>query len=221
VPAASAAPPPLPAPSDVEGIVAYDVAATLLRHPVRRRILALATEPRSAAEVARELGEPRQKVTYHVNRLAAVGLLRPADRRPRRNLVEQRYVASARAYVLAPQVLGAAAPGEGAARDSLSAAHVLALAGRAQAELSQMMADAARLGRRLPTLSLDAEVAFASAAQRAAFTDALTSAIARVIAEHSVPAAAAGSPEAPTARRYRLFVGSYPIPAPSPPEAES
>src|SRR5687768_7242989 len=37
-----------------------------LAHPIRLRILAALREPASPAEAARGLGEPRQKVNYHV-----------------------------------------------------------------------------------------------------------------------------------------------------------
>jgi biotin operon repressor len=82
-------------------------ATALLRHPLRLAILREAVRPRSATEIAARLGQTRQKVHYHVRRLHEAGYLAPAGRRRRRGLVEQRFVASARRYVLAPEVLEA------------------------------------------------------------------------------------------------------------------
>src|SRR5690606_7209543 len=80
--------------------------ARALLSPLRLEVLARAREPRSATEIAGELALPRQKVNYHVKELHRARFLRPAGRRRKRNLTEQRYVATARSYVLAPGLLG-------------------------------------------------------------------------------------------------------------------
>src|SRR5215468_7344949 len=80
--------------------------AAVLLHPLRLEILSLCREPASASELGRRLGLPRQRVNYHVRALERAGFLRPAGRRRRRNMIEQRYVASARAFVLSPRILG-------------------------------------------------------------------------------------------------------------------
>ena len=80
--------------------------AEALLHPLRMRILELAREPASATEMAGRLRMPRQRVNYHVRRLAERGLLRRAGRQRKRNMVEQRYVATARSFLLVPEVLG-------------------------------------------------------------------------------------------------------------------
>ncbi len=66
----------------------------------------LAREPICAAELARRLALPRQRVNYHVRELERAGFLRPAGRQRKRNWIEQRYVATARSYVLSPEILG-------------------------------------------------------------------------------------------------------------------
>jgi DNA-binding transcriptional ArsR family regulator len=110
-------------------------AATVLR-PLRREILERLHEPASATEVARALGLPRQRVNHHVRALHAAGFLLRAGRRQRRGLYEQRYRATARAYVLSPEVLGPLAPrrSEAVAGQGASAVHLLAMLARAQAE---------------------------------------------------------------------------------------
>lgn len=96
-------------------------AATLME-PLRCRILAEAREPVSAAEIARRLHVPRQRLGYHVRALAKAGFLRKAGRKRRGNFIEQRYVASARFYVLSPEVLGPLAPGAAPVLDRSGAA---------------------------------------------------------------------------------------------------
>src|SRR5262245_15376295 len=95
-------------------------AASLL-HPLRLRLLALAREPVSSTELARRLGLPRQRVNYHVRRLERAGLLRAAERRRRRNLIEQRYVATAQSYLLSPDLLGPLAADWRSIQDTASA----------------------------------------------------------------------------------------------------
>ncbi|HUF51649.1 MAG TPA: helix-turn-helix domain-containing protein [Longimicrobiales bacterium] len=188
-----------------------DTAAVLIGHPIRQRILAEAREPVSAAELAGRLGAPRQRLNYHVRLLAKSGLLRPAGRRRRRNMEEHRYTATARAYVLSPELLESLEARPEAIADGFSAAYLQALTSRAQRELAAVTAAASDAGVRLLTLSLDSALRFESAAQRAAFGRALTDAVALVVAEHTSPSTTeAGAPG--TDRAYRLIVGCYPIP---------
>jgi hypothetical protein len=196
---------------DVETITEGSRAAVLVQHPLRPRILSLAREPASATQIAAALGEARQKVNYHVRQLHRAGLLRPAGRRKKRNMVEQRFVATARAYVLAPQLVGPLAADAARVADAMSAAHLVALASQAQAELAAVMGAAGAQGKRVATLSVSAELRFESAEQREDFARALQAALTRVVAEHSSPmtrhdgSAGAGRP-------YRLVVGCYPLP---------
>ena len=44
-----------------------------LAHPMRVQILEALREPASAATVARAIGQPRQKVNYHLKELEAAG----------------------------------------------------------------------------------------------------------------------------------------------------
>ena len=197
---------------DIQYITEPRRAATLLQHPLRRQILAEATEPLSAAALADRLGQPRQRVNYHVRQLAQADFLRPAGRRMKRNLEERRYLASARAYVLSPELLGPLAAHPQAAADRFSAAYLQGLTSLAQEELGrvQTAAEAARI--RVRTLSLDAVVRFESAAQRAAFGAALARAVADVVAAHTSPERTA-SGEAGAGQPFRLFLGCYPLPA--------
>lgn len=208
-----------PATADVETVGEVPRAGVLL-HPLRLEILSRAREPRSATEIAALLDLPRQKVNYHVRELARAGFLRRAGQRRRRNLLEQRYRSTARAYLLSPEVLGPVAVDDLAVRDRASAAYLLALAAQVQREVARASGEAAARDERLPTLSVQVDLRFESAAQRSRFASALRDAVADVIARHSSPARRPDGAPA-RGRPYRLVVGSYPAPPGAPPAPEA
>ncbi len=117
-------------------------AAAAALDPLRARILALLAEPGSASTVAAEIGEPRQKVNYHLRALERHGLVRFVGERPRRGLTERLVVASARAYVVSPAALGERAVDQ-ALTDRLSTRYLIAVAARMVREV----ADLARAAR--------------------------------------------------------------------------
>ncbi|MGH7717620.1 MAG: helix-turn-helix domain-containing protein [Gemmatimonadaceae bacterium] len=185
--------------------------AAVLMHPMRLRILQLAGAPASAADIAGRLGQPRQKVNYHVRELARARFLRRAGTRRKRNMIEQRYVATARAYVIDPGVLGPLGADPRQMSDALSAGYLMGLASLAQAEVAQASRDAAAQKKRLSTLGIHSELRFESAAQRAEFTRALEAAVLDVVATHASPSRLPdGRPG--SGRPYRLVAGCYPIP---------
>src|SRR5215470_18328011 len=144
---------PAEQPLDLE-CVADPRRAQALLHPLRARILRLAATPTSATEIAGRLRLPRQRVNYHVRKLADRGFLRRAGRQRKRNMVEQRYVASARSFVLAPEVLGGVAADWRRIEDTASAAFLLALMGQVQSDVSRARAGAEAEGQRLSTMSI-------------------------------------------------------------------
>jgi hypothetical protein len=188
------------------GVIREALKAGVLLKPLRREILGHAKAPVSAAGIAAAMGKPRQVVNYHVRELAKAGFLRKAGRAQKRGLTEQRYVVSARAFVLAPDVLGDldASASDAATTDKASAAYMLMLATRLQKEVSESWRLAEASGTSLPLLSLDTEFAFPSAAHRARFAEALATAIATVVAQHTEPCKAPGD------TKYRLVLGCYP-----------
>ncbi len=196
---------------DIECITDVAKAAVLVQHPLRLEILARAGEPVSATELARSLGLSRQGVNYHVRRLAKAGYLRLAGRRVRRNLVERQYVATARSYVLSPQILGPMAAGAAEPGDSTSAFWLLGLTSLAQQELTTVTQAATRAGVRVRTLSQMSTLRFADATQRAAFTKALIESVAAVIAQHTTPGLSEVE-ESAKGQAYRLVLGFYPTP---------
>ena len=190
------------------GVIRDAPKAGMLLKPLRREILAHARTPVSATGIAAAMKRPRQVINYHVRELARAGFLKRAGRARKRGLVEQRYVVSAQAFVLAPEMLGAMdATAPQATADKASAAYMLMLATRLQRELSESWRRAEASGTPLPLLALDTEFGFSSAAGRARFAQALSTAITTVVAEHTTHA------DRSAEGRYRMVLGCYPTPA--------
>lgn len=197
---------------DVE-VIEDPAAAAVALDPVRARLLAELSEPASAAALALRLGVARQKVNYHLRTLEAHGLVEVAGERRHGGLTERLLVASAAAYAVSPGALGAAGAHDPArAADRLSAAYLVALAGRAVREVGDLVRRARRADRRLVTLALDTEIRFRSAAERAAFADELTAAVTALVSKYHDGAA-------PEGRTYRLLVAAHPAPLPDGPTA--
>jgi DNA-binding transcriptional ArsR family regulator len=196
----------------VESVRERSRVGALVEHPLRLAILHAASAPSSATEIAAGLGLPRQRVNYHIGRLRRAGFLVPAGRRKRRGLFEQRYVATAQAYVLDPAVLGPVRARTDLISDRLSAEYLVALSSQIQSDLSQVLSEAAHLDKRVATMSISAEIRFAGPEQRADFARGLERAIARLVGRYAGPAQSAdGKPL--SGRLFRLVVGCYPPPA--------
>ena len=189
---------------DVE-VIDDPAAAVAALEPVRNRLLAELAEPASAAALAARVGIPRQKVNYHLHALEAHGLVRPAGERRWGGLTERLLVATAGSYVVSPGALGPIAPDPARDSDRLSAGYLVALAARAVREVGALLRRSRKLGKRLPTLSLDAEVRFRSAADRAAFSRDLAAAVTALVACYH-------DASAPGGRAHRLVVLAHPLP---------
>jgi DNA-binding transcriptional ArsR family regulator len=181
-------------------------AAIVALDPVRASLLAsLATEPASAATLASRLGLPRQKVGYHLTTLEALGLVVEVDQRRHGGLTERILAASAGAYVVSPAAMGAAGADPARVGDRLSASYLLALAARAVREVGTLVHGAERARKPLPTLSLDADIRFRSAEERAAFADDLAAAVRSLTSRYH-------DETAPGGRWYRFVALSHPCP---------
>lgn len=186
--------------------------ASAILHPLRSRLLSMAREPASATELARKLGLPRQRVNYHVRELERAGLLRAAGRRRRRNLIEQRYVATARSYVLSPGLLGPLAPDWRSIEDTASSDYLLALAEQVRSDVSRASEEAAAEGKRLSTLSVKSQFRFETPEERTRFAEAVRQALVEVIARYTSPNLREnGRPG--RGRPYRLVLACYPVAA--------
>ncbi|HEX5614223.1 MAG TPA: helix-turn-helix domain-containing protein [Acidimicrobiia bacterium] len=158
-------------------VIEDPVAAGVALDPVRARLLAELVEPGSAATVAARVGIARQKVNYHLRLLEAHGLVELAEERKRGGITERVLRATAATYVVSPAALAASAADPDLVADRMSARHMIALAGRVVREVGQLVRRAGGSGKRLPTMAIDTEIRFRSAADRAAFADDLTAAV--------------------------------------------
>jgi hypothetical protein len=89
--------------------------------------------------------------------------------------------------------------------DRLSASYLVALAARVVREVGQLLRKSEELDKRLATLSIDTEVRFRSAEDRAAFSSELTAAVAALVSRYH-------DESAPGGRRHRFMIGAYPKP---------
>jgi DNA-binding transcriptional ArsR family regulator len=189
---------------DIE-VIEDPAAAAIVVEPVKSHLLAALAEPASAATLAARLGIPRQKVNYHLRSLEEYGLVSLSEERVWGGLTERVMVASATSYMVSPAALGpvAADPARGA--DRLSASYLIALAARIVREVSDLMRRARDAGKEVATLSLDTEIRFKSAADRAAFSKELTDAVMTLVSRYHDSITAGG-------RAHRLVIVAHPLP---------
>jgi DNA-binding transcriptional ArsR family regulator len=190
---------------DVE-VIDDPAAATVALDPVRSRLLAELAAPASAAALAVRTGIARQKVNYHLRALEAHGLVQVAETRRWGGLTERLLVASAASYVVSPSALGPVASDPERGADRLSASYLIALAARIVREVGALLRRSQEAGKRLPTLSLDTEIRFRSAAERAAFSAELAAAVTGLVSRYHDDAAPGG-------RAHRLVVVAHPLPS--------
>jgi DNA-binding transcriptional ArsR family regulator len=159
--------------------------ALSLLNPKRAELLRLLDEPASASEVARRLGEPPQKVNYHLKSLEKVGLVRRSGTRQVKNLVEVLYQAVARTYVIPdsfgwPEELRTRLKSQGALRHLLSAAEQI------RNDAARLM-DAADETAEIPSAALEFEVDLPDETARQAFIRDYTEAVRQVAGKYRAP----------------------------------
>jgi predicted ArsR family transcriptional regulator len=174
--------------------------ALLALAPVRRRILTALTEPASAAGLAEQLGLPRQNIGYHLNALEAAGLVQLAGERRKRGFTERLFVA-ARNHVFDPGLMQTPPdPDAVEAQDRHAADHLISTASAMVRDVARMRQEAAAEGSRLLTLTVEADVTFATPADFDAFTEEVSAAVAALARKYA----------APSGRRYRLTAAAHP-----------
>lgn len=182
-------------------VLADPAAVEVALDPARASILDALGEPGSATTIATAVGSTRQKVNYHLKALEAHGLVEPAEERTWGGITERFVRRSARRLVVAPHVLDRAATDPAAVADQLSAAYMIAVNARTVSEVGAL-ADTTADTTRLPTLTIDTVIGFASAEDRAAFAADLQAAVAQLITRYHHD----------DGRPHRLTVASYPRP---------
>lgn len=172
--------------------------------PLRRRLLAeLEREPDSAVGLARRLALPRQRLNYHLRALERAGFLELFEERQRRGCVERALRVSAQAFVIDPALLGSLGADPAAIQDRFSSNYLLATATKLLRELAELQRGAARAKKPIATLTLETEVRFASAEQRATFAEELAAALARLAAKYH--------DDSPGSRAFRFVLAGHPV----------
>ena len=177
--------------------------AAHLLDPMRVQLLERLAEPGSASTLARDLGLPRQRINYHLRELEKAGLVELVEERRKGNCTERLVKATARSYLISPEVLGSLGRTQEEQQDRFSASYLIAAAARLLHDLSEHSAKAAAAKKRVATLALETDIRFATAEARTAFAEELATAIARLATKYH-------DETAPGGRTVRLLVGAYP-----------
>ncbi len=175
-------------------------ALAALSHPTRVSILEALRSPASAAEVGRTLGQPRQRVNYHLKELEKAGLVERTGTRAKGNLVETLYRAVARSFVVSTKVAWTHPYRVAALRRSHALGTLVALGERLQRDAAVLLDRAAFDGEDLPSAAVSAEVAFPDEAARAAFMDDYLRTTKELLERHG----------ARRGERYRAILAVYP-----------
>jgi DNA-binding transcriptional ArsR family regulator len=191
--------------SSVASVSDLDTLQTLA-HPMRLRILALLREPSSAAAVARELGQPRQKVNYHVKELERAGLIRSVGERRSGNLVENLYRAVASTFVVSPRLAWVDQRRTVALAEQVALENLVAVGERLQRSAALLLDRAAFGGEQIASAAVEAQVRLADEAQRAAFLSEYVAAVGPLLKKYG---AAGGDP-------YRVVLAVHPDPVEEP-----
>src|SRR5579862_9329213 len=179
--------------------------ASSVLDPMRRELLDALAEPDSAAGLARRLGMPRQVVTYHVRQLEAEGLVSFIAERRKRNCVERIVQATARSYVISPAALGPLAADPARVEDQFSSTYLLAVASKLIRDVDTLRRRADASGKRLATLTAQADVRFASTAEQSAFAAELTECLGQLAAKYH-------QPDATNGRSFSFVIAGHPTP---------
>jgi hypothetical protein len=153
--------------------------------------------------LARKLGTSRQRVRYHLNQLEREGLVELVSERRTGNCVERLVRATAKSFVISPEALGALGDTSDAARDRFSAAYLIGSAARAVSDVGALDARARSEGKRLTTLTLEAEIRFANPEARSSFATELTNVFVALAAKYH-------DERAPDGRTYRVTALGHP-----------
>jgi len=176
--------------------------------PIRLRLLQLLEHPQSAPQLAKAMGMPRQRVLYHLRTLEAQRLVEARDHGSVGRRIDRSYLRTATSYAIAPKTLGGVAVDPRTVADAFSSAYLSAVAGRALNDLAALGPAAAARGKRVPTITLETLVRFATPADQRHFAEELTAALTTLAGRYHQPDATHG-------RTFRVFACGYPAVPPT------
>jgi DNA-binding transcriptional ArsR family regulator len=179
-----------------------------LSHPVRVQVLEALREPASAADAARQVGHPRQNVNYHVKELERAGLVRRVGERRKGNFIEGLYQAVASTFVVSPRAAWGDQRRIVAMQDQFALERLVHLGERLERDAAVLLDRAAFDGEQIASVSVEADVHFASEADRAAFVKEYLAAVGPLFRKYG---RRKGAP-------YRVALAAYPDPEVDAPE---
>ena len=173
--------------------------------PLRRELLERLHEPGSASSLAGQLAIPRQKLAYHLRVLEEAGLVKLVEERPRRGFIERVLVACADTFVLDPALVASTTEARaGDVQDRHASEHLVRVAADLVREVARMREQADLEGKRLLTLTLEAELTFSTPGELDAFAEQLSEAVTALAKRYCASPARKGG------RRYRLVAAAHP-----------
>ena len=117
--------------------------------------------------------------------------------------VERIVRARASHYLINPEILGALGADPAAMQDRFSSNYLVALIAQAIRDVAAAQEKAGKAKKKLATFTLQTDVRFATAADRNAFAEELSNAVARLTAKYHDERAEGG-------RSFRFLVAAYP-----------
>jgi predicted ArsR family transcriptional regulator len=181
--------------------------------PVRLRLLYLLDTPQSAPQLAKAIGLPRQQVNYHLRKLAAQQLVEAQDHGRVGRRIDRTFARTATSYVIAPRALGAQIDPH-TVSDAFSSVYLSTVTTRALNDLAALRRAAAAKRKRVPTLTLETVVRFATPADQRRFAGELAEAFSALAAKYH-------HEDAPQGRSFRVFACGYPAVAVPPTDSDN
>ncbi len=178
-------------------------AAVLLDSRRQALLHLLQSKPNTATGLGKILEIPRQKVNYHLHELERAGLIEEVETKRKGNVSERIVRACATQYLISPEALGQLGHDSATQRDRFSIAFLISAASRIIRDVGILSVLAAKARKRLSTLTIETEIRFATADDRARFADELTNFVAAQAAKYHDEKTAGG-------RAFRLTIAAYP-----------
>lgn len=199
----AAIPLPYPATEDRVDIISDPERCAIIMNPLRLRLLKELATPNSAAGLARVVELPRQKINYHLREMEKHGYLELVEERRSGTVTERIVRATATSYLVSPDALGQLGGDPASVKDRFSLGYLVSLGARMIRDLARLRKAADKKQQKVPTFSLTTDVHFASATDRAAFSDELTNCVAKLVKKYH-------NEEARGGRSMTVVFGAYP-----------
>ncbi len=148
-----------------------------LAHPTRIAMLDAFRRPASTAAVARQLGQPRQRLAFHLKLLKEADLVAEVAKRNTGRFVETLYQATAETFIVSPEALWSDPKRKQALHQQLSLNQLVSAGRRLQTDALQLLDLAAFAEQTIPSMTLTGELRFADERRRTEFFNEYTEAI--------------------------------------------